>query len=95
VVQRVRISTASYVRQARAIVALRKLKFYEGLKLPDLAGFHGESVETPKRSLPRPIDITVMKADGSYFRIEDIMEVRAPLLELFEDTKRRLDTQIP
>jgi hypothetical protein len=42
VVQKVRISTASYVRQARAIVALRKMKFYEGLKLPDLAGFRGE-----------------------------------------------------
>ena len=38
-VQRVRTSTASYVRQARAIVALRKMKFYEGLKLPDLVGF--------------------------------------------------------
>ncbi len=49
-IQRVRTSTTSYVRQARAIVALRKMKFYEGLKLPDLAGFRGESVETPKRS---------------------------------------------
>src|SRR5262245_30292689 len=44
--QRVRASTASYVRQARAIVALRKMKFYEGLKLPDFGGFRGESVET-------------------------------------------------
>lgn len=34
---------------------------------------------------------TVTKADGSYFRIEDIMLIRTPLLELLEDTKRRLD----
>jgi hypothetical protein len=39
VIQKVRISTAGYVRQARAIVALGKMKFYEGLKLPDLTGF--------------------------------------------------------
>jgi integrase len=62
VIQRVRTSTASYVRQARSIVALRKMKFYEGLKLPDLTGFRGETVETPKRSLPRPLD---MKALGA------------------------------
>jgi integrase len=62
VVQKVRISTASYVRQARAIVALRKMKFYEGLKLPDLTGFRGESVETPKRSLPRPLDMRALTA---------------------------------
>jgi hypothetical protein len=65
VIQRVRTSTASYVRQARSIVALRKMKFYDGMKLPDLAGFRGETVETPKRSLPRPLDmkaLTAMKA---------------------------------
>jgi len=61
-IQRVRTSTASYVRQGRAIVALRKMKFYEGLKLPDLAGFRGESVETPKRSLPRPLDMKALTA---------------------------------
>ena len=60
--QRVRTSTASYVRQARAIVALRKMKFYEGLKLPDLTGFRGESVEAPKRSLPRPLDMKALAA---------------------------------
>src|SRR5262245_59069237 len=60
--QRVRTSTASYVRQARAIVALRKMKFYEGLRLPDLAGFRGESVEAPKRSLPRPLDMRALAA---------------------------------
>jgi len=57
VIQRVRMSTASYVRQARSIVALRKKKFYEGIKLPDLTGFRGENVETPHRSLPRPLDM--------------------------------------
>jgi integrase len=70
VIQKVRISTASYVRQARAIVALRKMKFYEGLKLPDLASFRGESVETPKRSLPRPLDMKALSA----------MEAAAPSL---------------
>ena len=68
--QRVRTSTASYVRQARAIVALRKMKFYEGLKLPDLTGFRGESVEAPKRSLPRPLDMKALAA----------METAAPAL---------------
>jgi hypothetical protein len=62
VVQKVRISTASYVRQARAIVALRKMKFYEALKLPDLTGFRGESVEAPHRSLPRPLDMKALAA---------------------------------
>src|SRR5262249_54886851 len=62
VIQKVRISTASYVRQARAIVALRKMKFYDGLKLPDLAGFRGETVEAPKRSLPRPLDMKALAA---------------------------------
>jgi hypothetical protein len=62
VVQKVRISTASYVRQARAIVALRKMKFYEGLKLPDLTRFRGESVEAPHRSLPRPLDMKALAA---------------------------------
>ena len=61
VIQRVRISTASYVRQARSIVALRKMKFYEDLKLPNLTGFRGETVETPKRSLPRPLDMKALK----------------------------------
>ena len=61
-IQRVRASTASYVRQTRSIVALRKMKFYDGLKLPDLAGFRGESVEGPKRSLPRPLDMKGLAA---------------------------------
>lgn len=33
---------------------------------------------------------TVLKADGSYFRVEDIIRIRAPLLELLEETKHRL-----
>ena len=60
--QRVRTSTGSYVRHARAIVALRKMKFYDGLKLPDFMGFRGESVEPPKRSLPRPLDMNALLA---------------------------------
>jgi integrase len=59
-IERVRTSTASYVRQARSIIALRKMKFYEGMKLPDLTGFRGESVETPRRSLPRPLDMKAL-----------------------------------
>jgi integrase len=60
VIERVRTSTASYVRQARSIVALRKMKFYDGMKLPDLTGFRGETVETPRRSLPRPLDMKAL-----------------------------------
>jgi site-specific recombinase XerD len=60
VIERARTSTASYVRQARSIVALRKMKFYEGMKLPDLTAFRGETVETPHRSLPRPLDMTAL-----------------------------------
>ena len=61
-IQRVRNSTASYVRQARSIVALRKMKFYQGLMLPDLTAFRGETVETPRRSLPRPLDMEALTA---------------------------------
>ena len=62
ILQRVRTSTASYLRQARSVVAPAKIKFYEGMKLPDLSGFRAERVETPQRSLPRPLD---MKALGA------------------------------
>jgi hypothetical protein len=61
-IQRARNSTASFVRQARSVVALRKMKFYEDLKLPDLASFRAESVETPHRSLPRPLDMKALSA---------------------------------
>ena len=72
VVQRVRSSTASYVRQARSIVAVRKMKFYEGMKLPDFSAFRGESVESPSRSMPRPLDMGLLAA----------MEAAAPQLAL-------------
>jgi hypothetical protein len=62
VIQRIRISTSSYVRQARSIVALRKMRFYEGMNLPDLTGFRGETVETPRRSLPRPLNMKALTA---------------------------------
>jgi hypothetical protein len=61
-IERVRTSTASYVRQARSIISLRKMKFYEGMKLPDLIGFRGETVESPHRSLPRPLDMEALTA---------------------------------
>ena len=70
--QRVRSSTASYVRQARSIVAVRKMKFYDGLKLPDLSVFRGEVVESPSRSMPRPLDMNLLAA----------MEAAAPQLAL-------------
>jgi len=38
------------------------MKFYEGMKLPDLTGFRGETVETPHRSLPRPLDMKALTA---------------------------------
>jgi integrase len=69
-VQRARASTASFVRQARSVVALRKMRFYEGLKLPDLASFRGESVQTPSRSMPRPLDMSALAQ----------MEAATPLL---------------
>jgi len=61
-IYRARNSTASFVRQARSVVALRKMKFYEDLKLPDLTSFRGETVETPQRSLPRPLDMAALSA---------------------------------
>jgi len=83
VILRVRTSTASYVRQARSIVALRKMKFYEGMKLPDLTGFRGETVETPHRSLPRPLDmkaLTEMNAAASALAKRDAGAYVAHLL---------------
>ena len=38
------------------------MKFYDGMKLPDLTGFRRESVESPKRSMPRPLDMKALKA---------------------------------
>jgi hypothetical protein len=60
VIQRARRSTASLVRQARSVIAPRKMKFYQHLKLPDLNAFRREAVETPHRSLPRPLDMKAL-----------------------------------
>jgi integrase len=46
------------------------MKFYDGMKFPDFAGFRGESVEGPQRSLPRPLDMKALQA----------MEAAAPML---------------
>lgn len=62
ILERARSSNVSFVRQARSIVGLRKMKYYEGLKLPDFTSFRGESVEAPKRSLPRPLDMKALTA---------------------------------
>ena len=62
VMQRVRRSTASYVRQARSIVALRKMKFYEGMKLPDLIAFRGESCRKTRQK----------KVDAATFGYESV-----------------------
>ena len=50
------------------------MKFYEDLKLPELAAFRGETVETPHRSLPRPLDmkaLSAMEAASAEARVED------------------------
>jgi len=55
-------SVASCLRQARSVVALRKMKFYEDMKLPDLTGFRTEPVESPRVSRPRPLDMNGLRA---------------------------------
>jgi hypothetical protein len=60
--QRARTTTRSYVVQARAVLSPRKMRFYDGLNLPDLTSFRAESVEAPKRSNPRPLDKAVIEA---------------------------------
>lgn len=54
-------STSSYARQARSVVAVRKMKFYEKLKLPDLTSFRAEHVDAPRLSRPRPLDMTSLR----------------------------------
>ncbi len=68
-IQRARSSTASFVRQARSVVASRKMKFYEGLKVPDLGAFRGESVQAPRRSLPRPLQMGALEAMQAAARV--------------------------
>lgn len=60
--RRTRISIRSYVVQARSIVAPRKMRFYDGLNLPDLNSFRSERVEMPKRTKPRALDVGVIAA---------------------------------
>src|SRR5206468_7691362 len=37
-------------------------KVYDGMKLPNMARFRGETVESPRRSLPRPLDMKALHA---------------------------------
>jgi len=60
--RRARASIRSYVVQARSLVALRKMRFYEDINLPNLDGFRNERVEMPKRSKPRALDTGVIAA---------------------------------
>jgi hypothetical protein len=55
-------STASCVRQARSVVSARKMKFYVGLRLPDLTGFRAAQVDAPRLSRPRPLDMNALRA---------------------------------
>ena len=57
-----RASIRSYVVQARSLVAPRKMRFYEGINLPDLESFRSERVQLPKRSKPRALDTGVIAA---------------------------------
>src|SRR5215470_11807244 len=59
---RARASIRSYVVQARSVVAPRKMRFYEGLNLPELNDFRNERVEMPKRRKPRALNTGVMAA---------------------------------
>jgi site-specific recombinase XerC len=60
--RRARSSIRSYVVQARSLVAPRKMRFYEGVHLPDLTSFRNERIEMPKRSKPRALDTGVIAA---------------------------------
>jgi hypothetical protein len=60
-VQRTLFSTASYLRQARAIFSRSKLKFYEDINLPDLSGFLREPVDQPRRTRPQPLDLASLR----------------------------------
>lgn len=58
----VKRSVVSYCKQARSVVSRRQLKFYDGLRLPDFAGFRSEYVEAPERSMPRPMEMNALAA---------------------------------
>jgi integrase len=55
-------ATSAYLRQARSIVALAKMKFYEDMRLPDFCEFRTEQVEKPRKSRPKPLDISAITA---------------------------------
>jgi integrase len=58
--RRTRASIRSYIVQARSLVALRKMRFYEDMNIPDLDAFRKETVEMPKRTKPRALDTGVI-----------------------------------
>jgi hypothetical protein len=60
--RRTRASIRSYVVQARSILAPRKMRFYDGLTLPNLSSFRSEKVEMPRRTKPRALDVSVIAA---------------------------------
>jgi integrase len=60
--RRTRASVRSYVVQARSIVAPRKMRFYDNISIPDLTSFRNETVQMPKRSKPRALDLNVIAA---------------------------------
>jgi len=60
--RRARSSIRSYVVQARSLIAPRKMRFYEDLRLPDLSSFRNERIEMPKRTKPRALNTGVIAA---------------------------------
>ena len=60
--QTTRNSIRSFVVQARAVVSPKKMKFYGDLNLPDLTSFRAESIESPKRSNPTPLNAAAIAA---------------------------------
>src|SRR3989442_1587339 len=55
-------SIASYVTQARSVFSPRKMKFYAGLRLPDLTGFRAEKVARPAVVDLEPPDLNALRA---------------------------------
>jgi integrase len=66
------MSIASYLRQAKSVFSIRKMKFYEGLQLPDLAEFRQERVEQPEVMDLEPPDLNALRAmDAAAARLAD------------------------
>lgn len=55
-------SISSYLTQARSIFSPRKMKFYDGLRLPDLTAFRAEKVERPAVTDLEPLDLNALRA---------------------------------